>query len=67
MPEKLVVNEVRNLNVDLTDDESSALNDLAAKFNVSTMAISIRLATLHLIHGNSSNKRKTTSYKNLDF
>ena len=66
MPEKLVVNEVKNLNVDLTD-ESPALSELASKFNVSMMALSIRLATLHLIHGNGPNKRKTTSYSDFSF
>jgi hypothetical protein len=66
MPEKLVVEEIKNLNMDLTD-ESPALAELARKFNVSTMAMSIRLVNLHLVHGNGSNKRKITPFQGFDF
>jgi Zn-dependent peptidase ImmA (M78 family) len=66
MPEKLVVEEIRNINFDFTD-ESPALSELALKFNVSTMAMSIRLVNLHLVHGNSPNKRKTTPFRDIDF
>jgi len=66
MPEKFVTAEIKNLNLDLTD-ESPALTELAKKFDVSLMAMSIRLVNLHLVHGNGSNKRKTTSFGNFDF
>jgi Zn-dependent peptidase ImmA (M78 family) len=66
MPERLITEEVKNLNLDLTD-ESAELTELAKKFNVSIMAMSIRLVNLHLVHGNGSNKRKTTFFRDSEF
>lgn len=66
MPEKMVVEQIRNIKLDFTDD-SPALADLATKFNVSAMAMSIRLVNLHLVHGNSATKRKTTPFRDIDF
>lgn len=65
MPERLVTQEIKNLHLDLTD-ESAELTELARKFNVSLMAMSIRLVNLHLVHGNGSNKRKTTFFRDTD-
>ena len=44
MPEDLVRNEVRNIEFDLADE--TALRELAKKFEVSTQAMSLRLAHL---------------------
>lgn len=67
MPEKFVAEEIKNLKLDLTD-ESPEIADLAKKFNVSLMAMSIRLANLHLVQSNAigTNKRKTTIYRDLE-
>ena len=62
MPERFVTEEVKNINVDLTD-ESPELSRLAKKFNVSTIAMSIRLMNLHISNGHDSDKRKITSFR----
>lgn len=46
MPSSLVLEEVKKINFDLADD--SSLRKLANKFNVSTQAMSFRLANLNI-------------------
>ncbi|MDF2449442.1 MAG: ImmA/IrrE family metallo-endopeptidase [Bacteroidota bacterium] len=67
MPEKFVVEEIKNMNLDLSDDEPNGLKELASKFNVSELAMSFRLVNLHLVQNNNINKRKADTFKNFNF
>lgn len=46
MPEKLLVNEIKNRNFDLTDEDS--MRELAKLFSVSALAMTYRIANLNL-------------------
>lgn len=67
MPQKFLAEEIKNLHFDLSDEDSPALAELALKFNVSTLAMSIRLANLHLVQSHSPNKLKGPSFKGFNF
>lgn len=68
MPQRFLVEEIKKLDIDLdlTDDESPGLAKLADKFNVSKLAMSIRLANLDSVR-HSYTKRRITPFRDLDF
>ena len=48
MPKDLLTQEIAKRQIDLSDDNSDVIKDLAAKFKVSTQAMTFRIANLNL-------------------